>query len=55
MNLERSIVNGWLNVFKDRGYTSSHVVSTLKKKFNIKKIGHYGTLAPFASGGLPLQ
>ena len=48
MNLERSIVNGWLNVFKDRGYTSSHVVRTLKKKFKKKKIGHYGTLDPEA-------
>ena len=54
MNSDRSIINGWLNVFKDQGYTSSHIVRTLKKKFNIKKIGHYGTLDPFASGVLPL-
>ena len=54
MNLESSIINGWLNVFKRRGYTSSHIVRTLKKQFKIKKIGHYGTLDPLASGVLPL-
>ena len=54
MNVDSSIVNGWLNVFKKQGYTSSHIVRTLKKKFNIKKIGHYGTLDPLASGVLPL-
>ena len=54
MNVDRSIINGWLNVFKEQGYTSSHIVRTLKKRFNIKKIGHYGTLDPLASGVLPL-
>ena len=54
MNEGRFIINGWLNVFKEQGYTSSHIVRTLKKKFNIKKIGHYGTLDPLASGVLPL-
>ena len=54
MNVESSIINGWLNIFKEQGYTSSHIVRTLKKRFNIKKIGHYGTLDPLASGVLPL-
>ena len=54
MNVDSSIINGWLNVFKEKGYTSSHIVRTLKKKFNIKKIGHYGTLDPLATGVLPL-
>ena len=47
-------MNGWLNIFKEKGYTSSHIVREIKKKFNIKKIGHYGTLDPLASGVLPL-
>ncbi len=47
-------MNGWLNIFKEKGYTSSHIVRKIKKKFNIKKIGHYGTLDPLASGVLPL-
>ena len=54
MNVDSSAINGWLNVFKEQGYTSSHIVRTLKKRFNIKKIGHYGTLDPLASGVLPL-
>ena len=54
MNVDSSIINGWLNIFKEQGYTSSHIVRTLKKRFNIKKIGHYGTLDPLASGVLPL-
>ena len=54
MNIDSPIINGWLNVSKEKGYTSSHIVRTLKKRFNIKKIGHYGTLDPLASGVLPL-
>ena len=54
MNEDRSTINGWLNVFKEQGYTSSHIVRTLKKKFNIKKIGHAGTLDPNAEGILPI-
>ena len=54
MNVDSPIFNGWLNIFKEQGYTSSHVVRTIKKTFNIKKIGHYGTLDPLASGVLPL-
>ena len=54
MNVDSSIINGWLNIFKEQGYTSSYIVRTLKKRFNIKKIGHYGTLDPLASGVLPL-
>ena len=54
MNEGRPIINGWLNVFKEQGYTSSQIVRTLKKRFNIEKIGHYGTLDPEASGVLPL-
>ena len=54
MNIDTSTINGWLNVFKEQGYTSSHIVRTLKKRFDIKKIGHYGTLDPLASGVLPL-
>ena len=54
MNADLLVTNGWLNVFKEQGYTSSHIVRTLKKRFNIKKIGHYGTLDPLASGVLPI-
>ena len=54
MKANNLAMNGWLNIFKEKGYISSHVVREIKKKFNIKKIGHYGTLDPLASGVLPL-
>ena len=45
---------GWLNVYKEEGITSSEVLRKLKRKFSFKKIGHYGTLDPLASGVLPI-
>ena len=44
------MINGFLLINKDSGITSSRVVQTLKKKFNLKKVGHLGTLDPMASG-----
>ena len=45
---------GFLNVYKPTGLTSQAVVSKIKKKFNINKIGHMGTLDPLACGVLPI-
>lgn len=45
---------GFLNVYKPRDLSSSAVVGKIRKKFNIKKIGHMGTLDPMAEGILPL-
>ena len=45
---------GWLNVYKPLGQSSFSVVRKLKKKFNISKIGHAGTLDPLAEGILPI-
>ena len=45
---------GFLNVYKPSGVTSNYVVQKIKKKFNIKKIGHMGTLDPIACGILPI-
>ena len=45
---------GFLNINKPSGMTSNAVVQQLKKKFKIKKIGHFGTLDPLASGVLPI-
>ena len=47
-------VKGFINVNKPSGVTSAHVVSVLKRKFNIKTIGHMGTLDPLANGILPI-
>jgi tRNA pseudouridine55 synthase len=44
------VISGFLLVNKDSGITSSRVVQILKKKFNLKKVGHLGTLDPMATG-----
>ena len=43
-------MNGFLLVDKPAGWTSSDVVSYLKKKFNLHKCGHTGTLDPQVTG-----
>lgn len=42
--------NGILAVNKPEGISSARVVSRLKKALGVKKIGHTGTLDPFATG-----
>lgn len=44
----------WLNIYKEQGITSFGVVSKIRKILNIKKVGHGGTLDPFATGVLPI-
>ena len=45
---------GFLVVDKPPGITSHDVVSVLRAVFGIKKVGHTGTLDPFATGVLPV-
>ena len=45
---------GWLNIYKPQGISSFNVVYKIKKKFNLNKIGHGGTLDPLAEGVLPI-
>lgn len=47
-------MDGILLINKPIGLTSRDVVNKLTKKFGTKKIGHTGTLDPFASGVLIL-
>ncbi len=47
-------MNGFLLVNKPKGMTSHDVVLYLKRKYKFQKIGHTGTLDPFASGLLIL-
>ncbi len=44
------MISGFLLVNKDSGISSSRVVQILKKKFNLAKVGHLGTLDPMATG-----
>ena len=46
--------SGLLLVDKPEGPTSAHVVARVKRALGAKKVGHLGTLDPFASGLLPL-
>ena len=48
------MVNGILNVYKEKGYTSHDVVAKLRGIVGQKKIGHTGTLDPDAEGVLPV-
>jgi tRNA pseudouridine55 synthase len=43
-------MDGILLVDKPAGLTSFRVVSKIKRHFNLKKVGHGGTLDPFATG-----
>ena len=45
---------GWLNVYKPRGISSFGVIKKIKQKFNLRKLGHCGTLDPLAEGILPI-
>lgn len=51
---ERASVCGILLVDKPEGVSSAHVVAVVKRSLGGLKVGHLGTLDPFASGLLPL-
>ncbi|TCT15048.1 tRNA pseudouridine55 synthase [Natranaerovirga pectinivora] len=48
------MINGIINVYKEKGYTSHDVVAKLRRILNQRKIGHTGTLDPEAEGVLPI-
>ena len=48
------MINGIINVYKEKGYTSFDVVAKMRGMFHQKKIGHTGTLDPDAEGVLPV-
>jgi len=47
-------VNGFLVIDKPPGVTSHDVVAAVRRVTGVKKVGHTGTLDPFATGVLPL-
>ncbi len=47
-------MDGIINVYKEKGYTSHDVVAKLRGILRMKKIGHTGTLDPAAEGVLPV-
>ena len=42
-------MNGIINVYKEKGFTSHDVVAKLRGILHMKKIGHTGTLDPRCS------
>ena len=48
------MINGIINVYKEKGFTSHDVVAKLRGIAGQKKIGHTGTLDPDATGVLPV-
>ncbi len=48
------MINGIINIKKEKGFTSHDVVAKLRGILKQKKIGHTGTLDPDATGVLPV-
>jgi len=50
-------MEGFLNIYKEKGISSHDVVNKIRKIFNTKKVGHTGTLDPNATAKpvLPLS
>lgn len=47
-------IDGWINVDKPAGMTSSDAVAIVRRTLNAQKAGHGGTLDPLATGMLPI-
>ncbi len=47
-------MDGFINVYKEKGQTSHDVVNRIRKIFATRKVGHTGTLDPNATGVLPI-
>jgi len=48
------VINGIINVYKEKGFTSFDVVAVMRGIAGQKKVGHTGTLDPDAEGVLPV-
>lgn len=48
------MIDGIINIFKEKGPTSHDVVARMRRIFKMKRIGHTGTLDPDATGVLPV-
>ncbi|WBL31296.1 hypothetical protein [Candidatus Phytoplasma sacchari] len=43
-------MEGFFLVYKKKGMSSHNTIKKIKQKFNLTKVGHTGTLDPFAEG-----
>ena len=51
---QKNNLNGSLLLDKPLMLSSNHAIQKIKKQFNIRKVGHTGTLDPLATGLLPV-
>jgi len=51
---QKNNLNGILLLDKPLMLSSNHAIQKIKKRFNIRKVGHTGTLDPLATGLLPV-
>lgn len=47
-------IDGWINLHKPIGITSTQAVGKIRRALNAQKVGHGGTLDPLAEGVLPI-
>lgn len=47
-------INGWVNLNKPQGLTSTQALGKVRRILNAQKLGHAGTLDPLATGVLPI-
>ena len=47
-------IDGWVNLYKPVGVTSTQAVGKVRRIFDAQKAGHAGTLDPLAEGILPI-
>ncbi len=47
-------IHGWIVIDKPAGMTSTRVVEKVRSAFDLRKVGHAGTLDPDATGVLPV-
>ena len=48
------ITDGFIAIYKEKGFTSHDCVKQIRKLLGIKKVGHTGTLDPQVTGTLPI-
>ena len=48
------MINGIINIYKEKGFTSHDVVAKARGILRERRIGHTGTLDPDAEGVLPI-
>jgi len=53
-NPSKESLNGFIVINKPLGVTSQWMVNRIKKLFSARRVGHVGTLDPFATGVLPI-